>query len=101
MWFKAKREKRELEERLEKVERAIAGLRLDWEETYDKMVKLVQRYTKRAEVIAQSEEQAQPANGSLTGSTTATKQLDPMSKRILERRSRIVQGAFEVKDKTQ
>jgi hypothetical protein len=101
VWFKATREKRDLEERVEKVERAIAGLRLDWEETYDKLVKLVQRYTKRAEVIERSEQPDATANVSPTGSTTVSPQLDPISRRIMERRSRYFRGPKSEEEQTQ
>jgi phage shock protein A len=76
----------DIKERMETLERAMRALQLDWDDAYDKMRTLTARFTKRAQQIEKHEEQVLPENGSPTGSTTAT--LDPISRRILERRAR-------------
>lgn len=41
----------ELEERLDKVERAMKALQLDWDNTYDKVRQMMGRISKRAEQL--------------------------------------------------
>jgi hypothetical protein len=101
VWFKAHREKGDLLERLEKVERALGGFRIEWEDMRDKLNRIVQRFVKRAEVIERSEQTADAANGSPTGSSTGTRPLDPMSQRIVDRRSRFFPSRKAEEDKTQ
>jgi hypothetical protein len=101
VWFKATKRERDLEERLERLERAFQGMRLDWEDTRDKLNRLVQRFVKRAEVIERSEQTAEAANASLTGSTTASRALDPISQRILDRRARLFPSRKSEEEKTQ
>jgi phage shock protein A len=79
----------DIEERLETLERAMRALQLDWDDAYDKMRTLTARFTKRAQQIERHEQQEQPENASGTGSEIVSSTLDPVSKRILERRARM------------
>ncbi len=51
---------RGLTEASEKLEREMKGLRLDWESAYDKLQRLAQRISKRAEVVEKAEAAARP-----------------------------------------
>lgn len=44
------------QEGLEKLQRDLKALQLDWENTYDKLRTMMQRIAKRAEAVQQSEE---------------------------------------------
>jgi len=51
-------------ERCDKLESELKRLRLEWEDTYDRLTRVVQRIAKRAEVVEkaqQSDEAQQPA----------------------------------------
>lgn len=52
---------KDLEERVDKLERASKGLLLDWEDTYDKIRRLMFRISKRV----QRDEQLSPESGSI------------------------------------
>ncbi len=86
MWKWQSKPDRDIVERLETLERAMRALQLDWDDAYDKMRTLTARFTKRAQQIEKHGTATQPENGSPTGSTTDTSVLDPVSRRILERR---------------
>jgi len=77
------------EEALEKLEREFKAIRGEWEDANDRLMKLVGRFTKRAQQIEQHEAETQIEPETPTGSGTVTSTLDPMSKRILERRARM------------
>jgi hypothetical protein len=89
LWFSSAKRISELEEDVEKLQRAMNQLKLEWGDTLEMLTRRLQRFTKRAQLIEQHEEQEQPANGSPTGSTTASSAVDPMSARILARRQRL------------
>jgi phage shock protein A len=89
VWWKRTRLSTGIEERMETLERAMRALQLDWDDAYDKMRTLTARFTKRAQQIEKHELTAQPENGSTTGSPTAMSTLDPVSRRILDRRQRL------------
>jgi len=76
-------------ERLEKLERENKAIRGEWDDAYDRLMKLVGRFTKRAQQIEQHEEQAQTEVATPTGSVTGSSQLDPITRRILERRAKM------------
>jgi len=76
-------------ERLENLERDAKRLRGEWDDAYDRLQKLVGRFSKRAQQIDQHEEAAATEAGTPTGSTTVTSALDPVSRRIIERRQKL------------
>ena len=76
-------------ERLEKLERENKAIRGEWDDAYDRLMKLVGRFTKRAQQIEQSEAAQVAENATPTGTPTATLPLDPISQRILERRRKM------------
>ena len=78
-----------LEERLEKLERENKSIRGEWEDAYDRLMKLVGRFTKRAQQIEQHEAQVVTEAETSTGVGTASPPLDPMSQRILDRRRKM------------
>lgn len=53
--FKAKKRLSELEERVETLERTCKQVRLEWDDAYERMIKLQQRITKRAQVVERAE----------------------------------------------
>lgn len=91
LWFSTRRaqETKDIQERLEKLEHEIKALRWEWDDAYDKLRTLTARFAKRAQQIEKHEAMVQTAAASPTGSTTATSVLDPMTKRILERRQKL------------
>lgn len=96
MWFAKKKHGPDIEERLYRVEMELRRVQDEWLSAYDKMRTLTARFVKRAEQIEKHERLEDPTNGSLTGSTTATSALDPISARILDRRRRM----FPTKEQT-
>jgi len=91
VWFNTSRKIHDLEERLWRLERDNKALQAEWDSAYDKLRTLTGRFVKRAEQIEKHEEMVERVSGSATGSTIATSVLDPVSKRILERRQRMFQ----------
>ncbi len=93
MWpfteISTRRKLKDAVERLENLERDAKRLRGEWDDAYDRLQKLVGRFTKRAQQIEQHEEQAQTEAATPTGSQTESSHLDPMSRRILERRAKM------------
>jgi phage shock protein A len=83
------RKLKELLERTENLERDFKRLRGEWEDANDRLMKLVGRFTKRAQQIEQHEESVQTVPDTVGGSSTDTSRLDPMSQRILARRQRM------------
>ncbi len=53
---------RELDEVVDKQQRTIKALELDWEQTYDKMAHLMARITKRRAALAADQEREQAAS---------------------------------------
>ena len=100
MWWKSTRKEKDIVERLETLERAMKALYLDWDDAYDKMRTLTARFTKRAQQIEKHEAEAEPVNASRTGSTIVSSALDPVSRRILERRSRYFHSSKDEEEKT-
>jgi hypothetical protein len=84
--FKASRRLKDVEERLETVERDFKRLRLEWEDSYDKLRTLMQRIAKRAQAVEKAQE---TANESDIPSESPSLPLDPVSARILARRNRL------------
>ena len=101
MWWKSTRREKDIVERLETLERAMKALYLDWDDAYDKMRTLTARFTKRAQQIEKHEAEVDPVNASRTGSTTVSSALDPVSRRILDRRSRFFRSPNEEEGKAQ
>jgi phage shock protein A len=95
VWWTKRKERNDIVERLETLERAMRALQLDWDDAYDKMRTLTARFTKRAEQIEKHGAQTQLENGSPTGSTTGTSRLDPVSQRILDRRAKLFPSSKE------
>jgi hypothetical protein len=102
MWKTDSKRLKEVEEALERLQRDWKAIRGEWDDAYDRMMKLVGRFSKRAQWIEQKEREAELAAGESDtpgGSTTDTSavdnfaHLDPISRRIMERRHRIGQGA--------
>jgi hypothetical protein len=77
------------DDRLATLERRMKEIELEWELAYDKLRTLAARYSKRAERIEQHEQQTPPENAMPTGSITDLSRLDPVSRRIIERRRRL------------
>lgn len=94
-WFSTRSEKKiqDMEERLEKLESGFKSLRFEWEDAYDKLRTITARFAKRAQQIEKHEQLAEQGNDSPTGLSTGTAppatMLDPVSRRILERRARL------------
>lgn len=80
---------RDIEDQLETLKRENRNLRAEWDDAYDKMRTLTARFVKRAQRIEQSEQAEETESATPTGIPTVTSHLDPMSKRILERRARM------------
>jgi len=76
-------------ERLERLERENKAIRGEWEDAYDRLMKLVGRFTKRAQQIEQHEAEVVTEAAIPSGAPTATSPLDPVSQRILDRRRRM------------
>ncbi|SRR5712691_9132451 len=93
MWpfhtFSTNKKLNDVLERLEKLEREHKAVRGEWDDAYDRLMKLVGRFTKRAQQIEQHEEQVQTEDATRSGAGTATVPLDPISQRILDRRRRM------------
>jgi hypothetical protein len=89
VWIFGSKADKDMVDRLETLERTVKGLRLEWEDAYDKMRTLTARFVKRAQRIEQHEEEEQQESGSPTGSPTVARTLDPISQRILDRRRRL------------
>ena len=53
--FKAHRKLKDLDERLSTVEREMKALKMEWEDTYDRLRRVVQRVAKRAEIVERAE----------------------------------------------
>jgi hypothetical protein len=84
MWpFKPKPAPPGLDERLETLERAVRSLRLDWEDTYEKIARLMSRIAKRQALAARAET-AEDAPESPNAEGPA---LDDFSQRVLAQRS--------------
>jgi len=87
--FKATRRLKELEERLENVERGFKKLSLEWEDAYDKLRVIVQRVVKRAQIVEKAQEEAEeqePDTPMLPGLTPTQME---RQRSILARRSRV------------
>ena len=76
-------------ERLEKLERENKAIRGEWDDAYDRLMKLVGRFTKRAQQIEQHEQTETTEPATPSGAGTAMLPLDPISQRILERRQKM------------
>jgi len=85
----------DLEERLWRLERDQKALQLEWESAYDKLRTLTARFVKRAEQIEKHDAMENLGNASPTGLSTVSPTLDPVSRRILERRARYFQPKEE------
>lgn len=72
-------------ERIETLERGLRGLRLDWDDTYEKLTRILGRITKRAALAeARREETAEDAPGSTNDEAPV---LDDFSQRVLAARA--------------
>lgn len=73
-------------ERLDTLERGHKLLRMEWEETYDKVVRALGRINKRAALIAQAQEEVrEDAPGSPAGGQVPS---DPFSEQVRALRRR-------------
>jgi len=67
-------------ERIETLERAISGLRLEWSDTYEKIVRMMGRINKRAALVAAAAETIrEDAPGSTEPAGVPT---DPFSEQV-------------------
>jgi hypothetical protein len=89
VWIFGSKADKDMVDRLETLERTVKSLRLEWEDAYDKMRTLTARFVKRAQRIEQHEEEEQTEQETPTGSTTVSSAVDPITRRILERRARM------------
>jgi len=92
--FKAHRKLKDLDERLSTVEREMKALKMEWEDTYDRLRRVVQRVAKRAEIVeraerAQGEQETEGAEENTGLATPVVPGLDPISQKILARRHRL------------
>lgn len=55
--FKAEKRLSEIEERVERLERASKQIKLEWDDAYERLTKMQQRIVKRAEVVERAERQ--------------------------------------------
>ncbi len=62
-WLKHHKRLHDLEERVDLVERDSKKMRLEWEDTYDKLRAIVQRIVKRAQRIEQLSPEGTPPEG--------------------------------------
>ncbi len=88
--FKAARKLKEMDERLENVERGFKKIALEWEDSYDRFRAIVQRITKRAEAVekltAEAQEETEPDTPLPPGLTASQRE---KQMQILARRSRL------------
>src|SRR6266851_5878792 len=88
--FKAARKLKEMEERLENVERGFKKIALEWEDSYDRFRAVVQRIVKRAEAVekltAEAEGEAEPDASLPPGLSPSQRE---KQQQILARRSRL------------
>jgi len=88
--FKADRRLKELQERLETVERGFKKVQLEWEDSYDRFRTIVQRIAKRAQT---AEKLADEAEAEETPDVPDIPGLTPQQRekqmQILSRRSRL------------
>ena len=82
MWpFKQKPASPDLVERIETLERGLRNLRIDWDDTYEKLTRILGRITKRdALARARGAETPEDAPGSHEPEPAAT---DPFSQQVL------------------
>ena len=87
MWpFRRKPASPDLLERIETLERGLRGLRLDWEDTYEKISRILSRISKRAALAAaRGAETPEDAPQSTNAEQPA---LDPFSEQVLALRRR-------------
>lgn len=84
MWpFKPKPASPDLVERIETLERGLRSLRLDWDDTYEKIARMMGRIAKRQALAARAET-AEDAPESSNGEGPV---LDDFSQRVLAQRS--------------
>lgn len=85
--FFAQRRLKHIEEELERLQRDFKGLRMEWDDAYDKLRTLTARFTKRAEAIekARAPQGAEGVEENVAHGPT----LDPVSARILARRAKL------------
>lgn len=74
---------RQLEDRVERLERESKALETEWTEVYDKIRHTLSRLAKRSERAIQTEPEAPQTNGPGLGP------VDPISQQILARRRRL------------
>ncbi len=88
-WFKHKQESQrisEVEEKLAKLGRDFASLEMEWTNFFDKARRLLQRITKRAEVVEKAEEKEMGGTGG-----TAVFPISPATGRLTDRQREIQQ----------
>lgn len=80
------------EEAIEKLQRGVRDLQLEWESAYDKLLRMVQRFTKRAEVVERAEEEGTNAEDTVESPPGSLLKLTPHQmeeqRKILARRAR-------------
>lgn len=91
-WSKESRRVQALEDDLAKLRREFQSLELEWSEAYDKLRRVVQRISKRAEIL----EKAESPGASLAGGdgadaagTSLSARQQEINQRILSRRNRL------------
>lgn len=87
MWpFRRKQPPIELVERLETLERGLRGVRMEWDDTYEKLMRILGRITKRA-ALAQRRGAETPEDAPESRETEQPV-LDDFSQRVMAQRSR-------------
>ncbi|MGH9024374.1 MAG: hypothetical protein ACRDV9_15000 [Acidimicrobiia bacterium] len=79
----------DLLERLLRLEGELKAIQMEWEDTYEKMLRLSRRITKRGQDLAKREEAQEPPGAPIPGQPDL-RGLDPISAAIHARRARAV-----------
>ncbi len=96
MWWRTRtRRLEELEDEVASLKRAFGNLELEWSNAYDKLRKIVQRISKRAEIVERAESPgAVPGaeSGRANGTNPLSARQQEFNERILARRNRLGGG---------
>jgi predicted nucleic acid-binding Zn-ribbon protein len=82
MFWRISKGLRQLEERMDALERDQKALEVEWTEVYDKVRHTLSRISKRSERVIQAEQEPEP-------STSRFPVTDPISQQIIARRRRL------------
>lgn len=89
MLFGGKKTNSDVEERLARVERGLKALELDWESVLERLQARLAKLGRTRQRLEELTAKDDPEPDVLPQTTGAARTLDPISQRILARRSRI------------